>query len=122
MAIAHIGLTASPGITGSLTSKAEVGVTQSHASKFNIKNSSLAKIAKKLHVVALLYDKERGAWVNADIKDVISGTEGVSTLPASDDIREVARYTIDGKRISHPQKGINIVKMSDGKVHKIVVR
>ncbi len=122
VAIAHIGLTASPGITGSLTSKAELGVTQSHASKFNIKNSSLAKIAKKLHVVALLYDKERGAWVNADIKDVISGTEGVSTLPASDDIREVARYTIDGKRISQPQKGINIVKMSDGKVHKIVVR
>ena len=113
---------ASPGITGSLSSKAEEGVTQSHASKFNIKNSSLAKIAKKLHVVALLYDKERGAWVNADIKDVISGTEGVSTLPACDDIREVARYTIDGKRISQPQKGINIVKMSDGKVHKIVVR
>lgn len=35
---------------------------------------------------------------------------------------EVARYTIDGKRISAPQKGINIIRMSDGSTRKVVVK
>lgn len=40
----------------------------------------------------------------------------------SDTAAEVARYTIDGRAISAPQTGINIVKMSDGSVKKILVR
>lgn len=35
---------------------------------------------------------------------------------------EVERYTVDGMRISQPQKGINIVKMSDGTVKKVIVK
>ena len=38
------------------------------------------------------------------------------------ELREVARYTIDGKRISAPQKGINIIRMSDGSTRKVVVK
>ena len=35
---------------------------------------------------------------------------------------EVARYTIDGQRISVPEKGINIVKYSDGTARKEFVK
>jgi len=35
---------------------------------------------------------------------------------------EVARFTVDGKRISAPVKGINIVKYADGTVRKVIVR
>ena len=35
---------------------------------------------------------------------------------------EVARYTIDGRAISAPQAGVNIVKMSDGTVKKVLVK
>lgn len=35
---------------------------------------------------------------------------------------EVARFTVDGKRISAPIKGINIVKYADGTVRKVIVR
>ena len=38
------------------------------------------------------------------------------------ELHEVARYTIDGKRISAPQKGINIIRMSDGSTRKVVVK
>lgn len=38
------------------------------------------------------------------------------------ELREVARYTIDGKRISAPQKGLNIIRMSDGSTRKVVVK
>lgn len=35
---------------------------------------------------------------------------------------EVSRYSVDGKRINAPQKGINIIKLSDGTVKKVVVK
>ena len=35
---------------------------------------------------------------------------------------EVARYTINGKRICAPQKGVNIIKMSDGTTKKVLVK
>lgn len=38
------------------------------------------------------------------------------------EVYEVARFTVDGKRISAPQKGINIVRMSDGTTRKVVVK
>lgn len=34
----------------------------------------------------------------------------------------VARYTIDGRLINHPQSGINLLQMSDGSVRKVVVK
>lgn len=36
-------------------------------------------------------------------------------------VSEVARYTTNGVRLSAPQKGINIVKMSNGETRKVVV-
>lgn len=47
-----------------------------------------------------------------------TGIHGVTTNGAV----EVARFTADGKRISAPQKGINIVRMSDGTTRKVVVK
>ncbi|MBQ0116136.1 MAG: hypothetical protein KBT10_09770 [Bacteroidales bacterium] len=35
---------------------------------------------------------------------------------------EVARYTVDGRAISAPQAGVNIIKMSDGSVKKVWVK
>ena len=40
----------------------------------------------------------------------------------SEDATEVARYTVDGRAISAPQSGVNIVKMSDGTVKKVLVK
>lgn len=52
--------------------------------------------------------------------DSWNGIEDVAT-PAAGAI-EVARYTIDGRLISEPQKGINVVKYSDGSVRKVIVK
>ena len=35
---------------------------------------------------------------------------------------EIARYTLDGRRIHAPQRGINIIRMSDGSTRKVVVK
>ncbi len=49
---------------------------------------------------------------------------GVEATPAeaTAEVREVARYTLDGKRISRPQRGLNIVRYSDGTVKKVLVK
>ena len=50
-------------------------------------------------------------------------TTGIDNLPTADaDKREVARYTVDGRRINAPVKGINIVKYADGTTNKVVVK
>lgn len=62
-----------------------------------------------------LYYYGRGNRVDSvtDIDDVeVSAT----------DATPVAFYTVSGKRISAPQAGINIVKMSDGSVIKIMIK
>jgi len=35
---------------------------------------------------------------------------------------EAMRYSTDGTRIASPKKGINIIKMSDGTVKKVLVK
>lgn len=48
-------------------------------------------------------------------------TTGISLVDGTKAVNEVARYTVDGKRISKAVKGINLVKLSDGRVIKVVV-
>lgn len=47
---------------------------------------------------------------------------GIDKTTTSTDVEEVARYSVDGQRLSAPTKGLNIVKYSDGSVKKVAVR
>ena len=51
----------------------------------------------------------------------IGNPTGIDVVKNSD-ATEVARYTIDGRAINAPQAGVNIVKMSDGTVKKVLVK
>ena len=75
---------------------------------------------EKMHVIAFLLDAQ-GKVVNA-AKALVKDVLGVNGVIASENIKEVARYTIDGRRINEPQAGINIVKMSDGTTVKVLVK
>lgn len=53
---------------------------------------------------------------------MIEGT-GVAELPAADaNVVPVEYYSLDGLRLQKPSKGINIVRMSDGSVRKVLVK
>ena len=43
---------------------------------------------------------------------------GIDKTTTSTDVEEVARYSVNGQRLSAPTKGLNIVKYSDGSVKK----
>ena len=48
-----------------------------------------------------------------------SGISGVSTSATA---AEKERYNLDGKRLSEPQRGINIIRKSDGTTKKVVIK
>ena len=50
---------------------------------------------------------------------IIDAIEDVETK-AKEDAAEVARYDVQGRRTSKPQKGINILRMSDGSTKKVL--
>lgn len=105
--------------------------SQIHTTTFDVSNgiksnngAELLQDKSKLKVVAMLINTETGEIVNADEKEVAPyGSAGIESLPqAGNEVKEVARYTIDGVQLSAPAKGINIVKMSDGTTRKVVVK
>ncbi|WP_168354642.1 Omp28-related outer membrane protein [Palleniella muris] len=85
----------------------------------------------KMHIVAFisrkpanenLYDK---LWVTntetAAVKDAT--TTGIENIAGnSADVKEVARYSADGSRLTSPKKGLNIIKFSDGSIVKEIVK
>lgn len=63
-----------------------------------------------------------GISTTATLNVTVTQATGITGTQTSADIREIARFTIDGKRINQPQRGINIVKYSDGTVKKVIVK
>lgn len=53
---------------------------------------------------------------------VYSDPAGIRAISSVTNRYEVARYTISGRQIDTPQKGLNIVKYSDGTVRKVIVK
>ena len=47
---------------------------------------------------------------------------GIDKTITSTEVEEVARYSVNGQRLSAPTKGLNIVKYSDGSMKKVAVR
>ncbi|MBO7442059.1 MAG: DUF4859 domain-containing protein, partial [Paludibacteraceae bacterium] len=52
--------------------------------------------------------------------EISNGGNTASTEIASEAIYPVGYYSISGSRISSPQRGVNIIKMSDGSFRKII--
>lgn len=48
-------------------------------------------------------------------------TTGIN-LQKSDDTKVIARYNIDGRLLSRPQRGLNIIRMSDGTIKKVIIK
>ena len=70
-----------------------------------------------------VYPMEKNYWFPEMPVFALKGsTTAITSTATATDSQEVARYTIDGRRISKPQHGLNIVRYSDGSVKKVVVK
>lgn len=67
---------------------------------------------------------EPSTRIIVDLKNGSSftGVTAIDSVNENLEVTEIERYTIDGRRIDAPMKGLNIVRMSDGSVRKVMVR
>ena len=93
-----------------------------HKYNFNLGLYDLIQDKSKLNLCVFLFDRNTNRIMNVD-RIAVDATTGIENVNADNgNAEEIARYTIDGRRINGAEKGVNIIKYSDGKVKKVVVR
>lgn len=73
------------------------------------------------HYVAADFIVEEGKPITVELKD-FDPMSITSPLDTNVSGKVKARYTIDGRQIAAPQRGINILRMEDGSIRKVMVR
>ena len=68
------------------------------------------------------YDAYKSSEFGYFEKIVEFDASGIDKVTTSTNAKEVSRYSVNGKRLSAPAKGLNIVKYSDGSVKKVAVQ
>ena len=98
-------------------------VSKENIATATVKDGKLVvKGLKEGSTVVTLNFCSNGISTKTTVRFFVTKATGITGTQTSADVREVARFTIDGKRINQPQRGINIVKYSDGTVKKVVVK
>lgn len=64
--------------------------------------------------------EEKGDCSSVTVKFVCDGTTAINGVTNNTNATVVARYAANGTRLSAPQKGLNIVKLSNGKTVKYI--
>lgn len=81
-----------------------------------------------LHVPANSIDEYRRTAPWSGFGKIVALTDNdpkptsVKSLKADEIVFPVATYSIDGRRISQPQRGLNIIRMSDGSTKKVMIK
>lgn len=98
-------------------------VADNNIATATVKNGKLVVTGVKAgNTTVTLNFCSNGISTTATVNVKVTQSTGITGTQTSADVREIARFTIDGKRINQPQRGINIVKYSDGTVKKVVVK
>ena len=75
----------------------------------------------QIYVIAILIDND-GKVVNVAKAKVADYDPTAINTVDNTTANEAARYTLDGRQVSAPQRGLNIIRFSDGTVRKVMVR
>lgn len=98
-------------------------VSKENIATATVKDGKLVvKGLKEGSTVVTLNFCSNGISTTTTVRFFVTKATGITGTQTSADVHEVARFTIDGKRINQPQRGVNIVKYSDGTVKKVVVK
>ena len=92
--------------------------------------ASLAEVTSKAiqgwFDLRFMLQDEAGNWQEQVVSPAFRIDDLISTaveeVNAAADVREVARYSVDGRQLSEPQPGLNIIRMSDGTSRKVWVK
>lgn len=111
------------GMANSVDPLISKGYENTDTRTLDISSNTLIQNKSKLKLTALLLNNNNYTIANAS-QVTLSAPAGINGVKANSnsDLTEVARYNANGQRIAAPQKGLNIVKMANGKSVKVLVK
>lgn len=66
------------------------------------------------------FNNNRYAEIHPNLPPIANAIDNVNASPSN--VTIVRRYTMDGRSISMPQRGVNLLQMSDGTIRKVIVK
>ncbi len=128
----HVGIAAKDilnGMDGSVKAPIVAGQAQQHSTTFDLTNGikseygvELIQDKSKLSVVAILINRNNGHIVNAEQTTIADCSTGIEETEVNQNVTVVGIYSIDGKKLNQTRPGVNILKLSNGKVVKKVIK
>lgn len=73
----------------------------------------------ELYIVAMLVDKQKHIVNAAKAAITVEDPSGIENVNVAES-EQTAHYTLDGRRVQTMQKGLNIVRMANGKTIKVI--
>ena len=90
---------------------------------FEIFENVFSNYNATLYVPAGTKEKYEGTPAWNKFENIVEGIENtIESVETDAQAEETERYNVSGQRISSPQKGLNIVKMSDGTTRKVMCK
>lgn len=109
------------GIDGSVRAPIFAGEADTYTTTLDVSSNTLIQNKAHLSLTALLINRNNYQIVNAaQVKlPVPTAIKGVNSTDAANN-EVVARYNVSGQRVNAPVKGLNIVKLANGKSVKVI--
>lgn len=98
--------------SGQYTMSGEIGVTYQDSTTGDKKTINIPLNNLKFEV--------KDAPVTVELNPVANAIDNVNASPSN--VTIVRRYTMDGRSITMPQRGVNLLKMSNGTIRKVIVK
>lgn len=111
------------GIDNSVNPLISKDVEETYNETLNIAGNKVIQDKDKLKLTVLLINRNNLSVVNAAQVDINGVSAGIKDLVnGKANATEIARYNANGQLLKAPQKGLNIIKLSNGKSLKVVVK
>lgn len=121
--VAVAGWSVQNGVNGSVSSAITAGEVQKYTYTGSIATNSLIQDKSKLRAVALLIDRNTGAIINAAQTAIDDDATGIQAVESGEwSMSDNQWFDLSGRKLQTSQKGINIIRMNDGSVKKILVK
>ena len=121
--VAVAGWNLRTGGTNSVSATIDATEEQEYTYTGTIPSTSLSLIQDKtrLKAIALLIDRTNGIILNAAQTTIAEDATGIGAVSSQSEV-PAAIYSLDGRKLPSAEKGINIIRMTDGTVKKILVK
>lgn len=101
-----------PLASGQYTMSGEIGVTYQDSTTGDKKTINIPLNNFKFEV--------KDAPLTVELNPIANAIDNVNASPSN--VTVMRRYTMDGRSITMPQRGVNLLQMSDGTIRKVIVK